>query len=115
MNHILMNILREELVWIRIGVDIMLDFLKNVNIDEQTIKLMNINYDDTMKFNLQMNAENCMGIILFMKKIGIKNIDELLINKPEWFLKTTKDVINIFSTKKDIINRINENYLEVDL
>ena len=93
----------------------MLDFLKNIDINEKTIEQMDLLLDEPIKFNLQVNAENCLGIIIFMQKIGIKNVDELLINKPEWFLKTTKEMIKLLSNNKKLINQINEDYENVNL
>ena len=91
----------------------MLDFLKLVDISDSTLEIINKTYDDAMKFNLSMNDENCLGIIIFMKKVGIKNIDDLLIDKPDWFLKTSEDLIEKIISNKELINQINEDYNNV--
>ena len=91
----------------------MLDFLKQVNISDIIIDLMDSRFDESLKYNLNVNSENCIGIILYMQKVGINNVDDLLLDKPEWFLKTTSDFIRICSNNKDLINQINEDYNNV--
>ena len=94
----------------------MIDYLKNVDISDKTIKKMYEIHDESTLLNLETNEENCLGIIIFMRKIGINNIDELLLYKPDWFLKTTKSFINCFSNNKEkLVSRINNNYLDVTL
>ena len=91
----------------------MIDFLKSVGISEGTINRMNELYDDSMKFNLEMNKENCIDIIIYMKKVGINNIEDLLLYKPDWFLKTTDDFIDLCTNDKTLVDRINEDYENV--
>ncbi len=91
----------------------MLDFLKNVDIKDETIKEMYKTLDEATIYNLKVNDENCLGIILFMKKVGINNIDELLLYKTEWFLNARSDFIK--KVNNNIVRKINENYLEVNL
>ncbi len=93
----------------------MLDFLKQVDISDDVIEKINDKYDEVMKFNLNINAENCLGIILYMKKVGINNIGDLLIDKPDWFLKTSSDFISKIVANKKLINMINEDYDNVDI
>ena len=88
----------------------MLDFLSQADINDIDLERINTCYDDAMKYNLHINAENCLGIILYLKKKGIKNIEDLLIDKPEWFLKTTNEFINMIESNKNLINSINNYY-----
>ena len=94
-----------------------MDFLKKVDINDDTIKKLNEELEDFTLSNLKSNEQNCLGIILYLKKIGIKNIDDLLIYKTDWFLYTTKRFIDKFNKRKDeLINKINnDNYLEINL
>ncbi len=91
----------------------MLEFLKNVNISDKTIKEMYQKHDEAMIFDLKENAENCLGIIMFMQKMGITVIDELLLNRPEWFLKTIESFTQKFSPR--LAKEINEDYWDVKL
>lgn len=95
----------------------MIDFLKKVDINDDTIKKLNNELEDFTLSNLKSNDRNCLGIILYLKKIGIKNIDDLLLYKTDWFLYTTKGFIEKFNKRKDeLINKIsNDNYLEISL
>ena len=94
----------------------MMDFLKKVDINDDTIKKLNEELEDFTLSNLKSNEQNCLGIILYLKKIGIKNIDDLLIYKTDWFLYTTKRFIDKFNKRKDeLICKINNNYLEINL
>lgn len=91
----------------------MLEFLKNVDIDDKVIQEMYSKHDDALIFNLKANATNCLGIIMFMKKVKIEVIDELLLNRPEWFLMTIDSFIEKFTP--GMVKQINEDYYSVNL
>jgi len=94
----------------------MLDFLKNVDISDNTINELNNRLDKSMIFDLNTNAENVLGIIIFMKKVGINNISLLLLNKPDWFLKRCDTFIEkINSNQEYLVNKINTDYENVSL
>lgn len=65
-----------------------MDFLKQVAISDETIKKMIENNSQQCLFNLECNQEECLKIIQFMNNIGIKTVDELLIQVPEIFIQS---------------------------
>lgn len=97
-----------------------MDFLKKVGISDETIKSMLDNNSHQCLFNLECNQDECLRIIIFMKNIGIKTVDDLLINLPEIFIGT----LSVFMKKLarydilEVIRVVNdeplliENYLE---
>lgn len=95
----------------------MLDFLQKANISIKTIEEMLETHPNSMIYNLSVNEDNCLKIISFMKEIGINVIDELLLYKIEWFLNTFSYFTNLFKNKdvEQIVNEINENYINYNL
>ena len=94
-----------------------MDFLKNVGVSEYTISEMQRILNEATLYNLKANAENCLAIILYLQKIGVSNIDELLLFRPEWFLNVPEKFIIKFERRKpQLINQINNgDYLEIEL
>ena len=58
----------------------MLDFLKEGNIKDDTIKYINDNFSNDDIMALCDNRDECLKIINILKRIGITNIDDLLTN-----------------------------------
>ena len=65
-----------------------MEFLKQVAISDETIKKMIENNSQQCLFNLECNQDECLKIIQFMNNIGIKTVDELLIQVPEIFIQS---------------------------
>lgn len=75
----------------------MIDFLIISGIRKQTIKKLNENPPDV--YDLSVNKEECIKIITYLKLIGIKNIDDLLLNSLGLFFKTKDEVVQLFTKK----------------
>lgn len=97
-----------------------MDFLRKVGISDDTIKRIIDNNSHQCLFNLECNQEECLRIISFMKNIGIKTVDELLIYLPEIFIQPIStfmkklaryDILEIIRVVNDEPLLI-ENYLE---
>lgn len=93
----------------------MIDFLVISGIKIDTINKLSQNPSDV--FDLSANKEECVKIITFLKLIGIKNVDELLLNSLGLFFKTKEEVINLFSKHnvEELVNSINEDPNNIDI
>ena len=93
----------------------MIDFLIISGIKKQTIDKLNENPSNV--YDLSINKEECIKIITYLKLIGIKNIDELLLNYLGIFFKTKEEVVELFSKKdlEETVNLINLDPSNVDL
>ena len=93
----------------------MIDFLIISGIKKQTID--KIKEESLNVYDLSINKEECIKIITYLKIIGLKNIDEILLNNIGLFLKTKDEIVELFS-KQDInhlVNLINENVSNIDI
>lgn len=70
-----------------------------------------------LEYSFEINFDNCVKTIEYLKSIKILNIDDLLLSVPDLFFKTTKDVIELFNKKdvSELVNLINEDYSNIDL
>lgn len=93
----------------------MTDFLVISGISVDTINILKDN--DNLLFELYSNKEEVISICNYLRKIGIKDIDNILLYKPTMFLETESSVNYYFSNSKidDIVNKINEDYTNIDL
>ena len=93
----------------------MIDFLIVSGIKKQTIDELKENPSNM--YDLSVNKEECVKIISYLKLIGIKNIDELLLNSLGLFFKTKEEVAQMF-LKKDLLKMvelINKDSSNIDL
>lgn len=93
----------------------MIDFL-NGYISPNTMKELKNKYPSQL-FNLNCNQKECIKVIEYLKELGIKNIEEIFINRIELFYETKKDLEKLF-LKHDIPNlvqKINDDYMEIDI
>ena len=95
----------------------MIDFLKKVNITDETIDQMFEKNLDSLLQDIDNNEENYIKIILFLKKIDIKNINDLLIYKPSIFKGSFTDFIKEFKKydANKLVDLINSDYNNIDL
>lgn len=86
----------------------MLDFLIVSGIKLSTIEELNLN--EANAFDLSCNKNECVKTITYLKIIGIKNIDELLINTTMLFLIPRDEVADKFEKhgKEEMVRLINE-------
>ena len=93
----------------------MIDRLLEYGINKTTIdKIKEI---DFLKYDFEVNIEETINIINYLKNINIKNIDDLLLNSPDFFFKTKEDVEEMFNKKdiNEIVRLINEDYSNIKL
>lgn len=75
----------------------MIDFLKEIGIDENTILEIENNNPKSSIIDLSCNNINCLKIVLYLKEIGISNIENLLINKIDLFKMNYQELVKRFS------------------
>ena len=95
----------------------MIDFLKDVSINDNTIIEMMKNNNEASLFDLSCNDEDVIQIINYMRGIGITNIDELLIYRIDIFFLTFEQFIKRLSkfNVPVLVNLSNENYANIDI
>ena len=93
----------------------MIDFLLISGIRIDTINKISENPSNV--FDLSANKDECVKIITFLKFIGIKNIDELLLNSLGLFFKTKDEVVNLFSKHnvEEMVTLINNDSQNIDI
>ena len=93
----------------------MIDFLIVSGIRKQTIDKLKENPANV--YDLSVNKEECIKIITYLKLIGIKNIDELLLSYLGLFFKTKEEVSQMFIEKdlNKMVELINEDLSNIDL
>lgn len=93
----------------------MIDFLIVSGIKKQTIDKLKENPANV--YDLSVNKEECIKIITYLKLIGIKNIDELLLSYLGLFFKTKEEVSQMFIEKdlNKMVELINEDLSNIDL
>ena len=93
-----------------------MDFLKNAGISDDTIKKIVENNSSQCLFNLECNQDDCLKIIVFMRNIGIKTIDELLIQIPEIFIQSVNEFMKKLARYDilEVIRDVNENPLLIE-
>lgn len=93
-----------------------MDFLKKALISEETINKIIENNSKQCLFNLECNQEDCLEIIQFMKNIGIKRVDELLIQIPEVFIQSLSDFMKKVARYNilEVIKVVNEDPLLIE-
>ena len=69
----------------------MLEFLCDFGISSSTIKVLEDNNYDSILYSLKTNEFEIGKIINYLKEIGIKDIEGLLINNTELFFKTFRE------------------------
>lgn len=90
----------------------MIDFLKEINFNDEDIKKI-VEYNTTSTLdNLSCNNINCLKIINYLKEIGVKNIVDLLTYEIDVFLLTFTDFIKKirFFNVPVFVDAINDDY-----
>ena len=67
--------------------------------------------------SLELNQDECIKIIVYLRFLGITCIDDILLYRPELFLCTKEEVVEMFEQKgiRTIVEEINSNYENVDM
>ena len=96
----------------------MLDFLKKANINQDTIDYMYKNIEFNEIYDVSINEEECLKIIDYLKKIGIKDIDSLLKYELQIFYKDELKIMNLFKKYEknltELVAQINEDYTIIE-
>lgn len=89
----------------------LIEFGFNENIKNEIIENNSIQMFEA----LVINETECIKIISYLRKIGIKTIKELLVYRTDLFLNTFKKIETTFQNIDiTLINKINEDYSYVD-
>jgi len=94
----------------------MIDFLKEIEIEEEIINEIKKYNNDASIFDLSCNEEDCLKIINYLKEIGILNINDLLIYRIDVFKLSLEELVKKFS-KFNIplfVNLINDDFVTID-
>ncbi len=90
-----------------------MNYLLDLGFNNETInKILEIN-GDAISLSFECNEENITNIINYLKKIGIKNIDQILIYEVDFFLNNFEEVKRKINNY-EIIDNINEDYAYVE-
>lgn len=90
----------------------MIEFLITAGISNETINLIKKNNSSNDLYNLYCNQDECLKIIDYLRKIGIKNIDKLLINEIQIFYNIASDVSQKITS--GIVEEINNDYTFIE-
>ena len=93
----------------------MIEHLIMCGISKKTIEVLKSR--QVQFYSLTLNEEECIKTIIYLKFIGIKNIDEILLYRPELFLNTKLEVSLMFEKNdiQEIVKKINDNYENIDI
>lgn len=89
-----------------------MEFIKELNIDENTLNRIIEQNSESIIYTLETNKEDIKEIIDYLKKIGIKPINELLIYEFDFFLMDINTIKN--KLNKEVIEDINNDYISVE-
>lgn len=92
-----------------------MNYLLELGFNNETInKILEIN-GDAISLSFECNEANITNIINYLKYIGIKNIDKLLIYEVDFFLNDFEEIKRkIRYENYEIINSINEDYAYIE-
>lgn len=89
-----------------------MEFIKELNIDENTLNRIIEQNSESIIYTLETNKEKIKEIIDYLKKIEIKPINELLIYEFDFFLMDINTIKN--KLNKEIIENINDDYIYIE-
>ena len=89
-----------------------MEFIKELNIDENTLKKIIEQNSEAIIYTLETNKKDIKEIIDYIKKIGIKPINELLIYEFDFFLMDIDSIKN--KLNNELIENINNDYICVE-
>lgn len=81
-------------------------------IDENTLKRITEINGESIIYTIETNKENISEIIDYLKKIGVKPINELLIYEFDFFLMDIDSIKN--KLNNELIENINNDYICVE-
>jgi hypothetical protein len=89
-----------------------MEFIKELNINENTLNRIIEQNSESIIYTLETNKESIKEIIDYLKKSGIKPINELLIYEFDFFLMDINTIKN--KLNKEVIENINNDYISVE-
>ena len=89
-----------------------MEFIKELNIDENTLNRIIEQNSESIIYTLETNKESIKEIIDYIKKIGIKPINELLTYEFDFFLMDINEIKNRLNN--ELIEDINNDYICVE-
>ena len=89
-----------------------MEFLKELNINENTLNRIIEQNSESIIYTLETNKKSIKEIIDYLKKSGIKPINELLIYEFDFFLMNINTIKN--KLNKEVIENINNDYISVE-
>ena len=94
----------------------MIDFLKDVNISDDVIKKIEENNNQSSLYDLNLNDDNCIQIIKYLKELGVYNIDLLLINELDIFKLTFNEFVKKIKRFNipNFVQAINNDYVTIE-
>lgn len=95
----------------------MIDFLKKLNIKENTVVEMIKNNSTFALSSLSVNEDECIKIVKYMQENGFICIDDLLINRIDLFLTSFDKFLKKLSKFNipALIQLINTDYTMIDM
>ena len=94
-----------------------MEFLLELGLDEKKIKLLPERYEKSILDLLVLEESNVKENIEYMKRIGIKRIEEILLSHIEIFTKPKEEVENAFLKHNiaKIVEEINKDITTIEL
>ena len=92
----------------------MIDKLLEIGIKEDTINILK---ENELDYLFEININNVIDVINYLKSINIIDIDDLVLSIPDLFFKPKKIIEELFNKKNinELVNLINEDYSNIDL
>lgn len=90
-----------------------MEYLCDVGVSPQAIKVLTESNDEQVVCYLEDNEAKVKDIISYLNRVGIREIESLLIYKPYLFYETLETVMEVFS-KPNAVMMVNENVDELD-
>ena len=93
-----------------------MDFLLEEGFSKDLVKKMISRYDESVIDMFILEQENVIDVIHYFQRIGIKQIDVLLLSRIELFTKDINDIKDVFLKHniKQIVDQINEDINTID-
>lgn len=90
-------------------------YLIELGINQETINKIIETNSESISMSFECNQENITNIINYLRYIGIKNIDQLLIYEVDFFLKDFEEVKKIIRREDlETIYNINKDWTYIE-
>ena len=91
------------------------NFLIDYGFDIKTIEMIKEYNSLPIYESLMFNEDECKKIIIYFRKLGLTCLKDLIVYRIDYFIKTYKEIVNIFSNvSHDAIININNDYTLID-